>query len=63
MDCQGVETIMSQILLMCYVKKWSEESTKNMLLKYGTDEKLARLGMARLEITTVVDYSKIFDES
>ena len=63
MACQGVETIMTQILPIFKVKKWSEESTKNMMLRYGTDENSARLGMAILEIAAVADYRKIFAES
>ena len=34
-----------------------------MLLKYGTDENLARSGMVMLEIAAVTDYGKIFAES
>ena len=58
--CQGVDTTMTQILPICK-KKLSEESTKNMILKFGTDENSARLDTAMLEISAVAaNYGKIF---
>ena len=34
-----------------------------MLVAYGTEEKSANLGMAMIEVATVVDYGKAFAEA
>ena len=60
---QGLDKIMSQVLPICKENGWSEESTKKMLIAYGTEEKAAHLGMAMIEIAAVVDYGKVFAET
>ena len=60
---QGLDKIMTQILPVCNEKKWSEESTSKIMLKYGTEENSAALGMTMLESAAVVDYGKCFAES
>ena len=55
----SLDKIMSQVLHICKDNGWSEESTKNMLIGYATEEKAAHLGMAMIEIAAIVDYGNV----
>ena len=54
----GLDVVLKEMVKPCFRNKWSEESSKNLLLQFDGTINLAKLAMAMVESVEIVDSAR-----